>query len=162
MTPSTKAAHPLLRRALLASVCLGGIHLSSPWPSIQAVFHVLLVLGIAPAFRSPLAAALWAAAAGWLLEGSLRVYPRLGGTPLANMGAALLALGLLQLWPPHRFWPFWGRLSALVLGHALLVHLCVRIAAGPHAWGMGWLWALLTVPLWGSLALWLHRPPQAR
>jgi hypothetical protein len=76
----------------------------------------------------------------------------MGGTALADMFMALLAWGLLRRVPPQTSPAFIGRLGALVLGQTLLVHLCVRMASGSHDWGTGWLWALLSVPLWGALA----------
>jgi hypothetical protein len=159
---SNPTGTPLVRRYLLALLCLGGIHYTAPWPGPQAVLHSFLVLGLAPGFRSPLAAMLWAAAGGWVLEGTLRVYPHLGGTAFANMLVCLLALGLLLRWPPHERQPYWGRQAALVVVHTLTVHLAVRFTAGPHLWGLGWLWSLLLVPVWATLALRLHPPIHRR
>jgi hypothetical protein len=159
---SQPAGHPLVRRFLLAILCLGGIHYTAPWPGIQALLHTFLVLGLAPGFQSPLSGMVWAAAGGWVLEGTLRSYPHLGGTPLANMLICLLAYGLLLRWPPHERKPFWARQGALLAVHTLLVHALVRYAAGPHAWGWGWLWSLLFLPLWATLALRLHPPIHRR
>ena len=122
------------------------------------MLNTFLVLGLAPGFRSPLSGILWAAAGGWVLEGTLRLYPHLGGTAFGNMLACLLAFSLLLRWPPHSLKPYWGRQAALVVLHTLLVHLSVRFAAGPHAWGTGWLWSLLLIPAWATLALRLHPP----
>lgn len=152
------ASAPAVKHALLAATALGCIHLAAPWPGLQAVLHVLLVLGLAPDFRSPLVAMLWAAGAGWVLEGSLRVYPHLGGTALANMTICLFIRWTLAQWPARERNPYWGRMAVMVVLHALLVHGLVRLAAGPHAWGYGILWALASVPLWATLSFRIHRP----
>jgi len=159
---SNPTGSPLVRRFILGFLCLGSIHYAAPWPGPQAVFQSFLVLGLAPGFESPLSGLLWAAAGGWILEGTLRVYPHMGGTAFGNMLACLLAYGLLLRWPPHERNPFWGRQAVLVLIHTLLVHGAVRFAAGPHAWGTGWLWSLILVPLWATLALRLHPPIHRR
>jgi len=155
---STPSGTPLVRRFLLAVLCLGGIHYTAPWPGPQAVLNTFLVLGLAPGFRSPLSGILWAAAGGWVLEGTLRLYPHLGGTAFGNMLACLLAFSLLLRWPPHALKPYWGRQAVLVIVHALLIHFSVRFAAGPSAWGTGWLWSLILIPAWATLALRLHPP----
>lgn len=145
------------------AVLLGGLFHASAWPGPQAALHVALVLGLAPEFRSPLVGVVWSALAGWLLEGSLRAYPQMGGTALANMAMTLVAHTMLIQWPPQHAKALWGRLAGLTLVHFLLVHLCVRLAAGPHAWGWSaGLWSLLTVPLWAGLAFRLHRPLHRR
>lgn len=131
----------------------------APWPLLQTVVHAALVIGVAPAFGGSLATALLAAAAGWTVETSLHLYPRLGGTPLADMIVALTAHGMRYQWPPEHRGSYLLRLALLCLGHALLAHLLVRWAAGPHAWGWGWLLAFVTVPLWGSLAFSLVQAP---
>ena len=153
---------PILRRHLLALVSLGCIQLTAPWPGLQAICHVFLVLGLAPGFPSPLQGMFWAAWAGWVLEGTMRVYPHLGGTALGDMLTCLLAVWLLLQWPPHSLKPYWGRQAGLVLVHFLLVTACVRVAAGPHAWGLGWVWAMASIPLWATLALRLHPPLHRR
>ncbi len=155
-------AAPMLRRHAIALAALAGIHFTAPWPGIQTIFHVFLVLGLAPGFPTPLQGLGWALAGGWVLEGTLRIYPHLGGTPLANMLICLLAYGLLLQWPPHSRNPFWGRMAALAMLHWLLANLLVRFAAGPHAWGFGWIWALCSIPLWATLALKLHPPIHRR
>jgi len=153
---------PPLWRCTLAVVCLAAILILSPWPGPQAVFHAFLVLAVASGFESPLPAMLWAAAGGWALEASLRSYPHMGGTALANMAICLLVQSLMKHRPPDHKSSYWGQLAAFCLGHTLLTHLMVRIAAGPHAWGCGWLWSLLTVPLWGTLSLRLRLPQRRR
>jgi hypothetical protein len=155
---SNPTGSPLVRRFFLALVCLGGIQLTAPWPGLQAALHAFLVLGLAPGFHSLLSGLLWAAAGGWVLEGTLRVYPHLGGTAFGNLLTVLLAYGLLLRWPPHDRTTYWGRQAVLVVIHTLVVHAAVRFAAGPHAWGMGWLWSLVLIPLWATLALRLHPP----
>jgi len=156
MNRSTSA--PAVRHALLATLSLALVQVAAPWPGLQAVAHALLVLGLAPDFRSPLVAMLWAAAAGWVLEGSLRVYPHLGGTALANMTLVLIIRWTLAQWPPRDRNPFWGRMAVFTLVHALLVHGLVRLAAGAHAWDSGVLWALFCVPIWSTLVFRIHRP----
>jgi len=151
-----------LWRSLLGLLCLGAIHQLSPWPGPQAAFQGFLVLAVASGFESPLVALLWAAAGGWLLEGSLRMYPHMGGTALANMLVCLVAQWHFKQRPPDHRVSYWGQLAAFALGHTLLVHGLVRYAAGPHAWGWGWLWTLVTIPLWGSVSLRLHLPARRR
>ena len=159
---SNPTGTPKVRRFFLALLCLGGIHLTAPWPGPQSILNAFLVLGLAPGFDSPLTGLAYAAAGGWILEGTLRMYPHLGGTALGNMAACFLAYGLLLRWPPSSLKPYWGRTAALVLIHALLVHLAVRFAAGPHAWGTGWIWSLALVPFWATLSLRLHPPIHRR
>jgi hypothetical protein len=153
-----RTSAPAVRHGLLALVSLAGIHFTAPWGGLQAVLHAMLVLGLAPEFRSPLVAVLWAAGAGWVLEGSLRLYPHLGGTALANMSLCLLIRWTLMQWPPRERNPYWGRMAAMLVLHALLVHAAVRLAAGPHAWDTGVIWALVSVPLWATLIFRVHRP----
>ena len=150
--------NPLVRRFILGLLCLGSIHYAAPWPGPQAALNSFLVLGLAPGFSSPLAGMCWAAAGGWVLEGTLRLYPHLGGTAFGNMLACLLAFSLLLRWPPHTLKPYWGRQAVLVLVHTLLVQLSVTFAAGSHSWGTGWLWSLLLIPAWATVALRLHPP----
>jgi hypothetical protein len=159
---SNPTGSPPVRRFFLTLICLGAIHYAAPWPGVQATLNAFLTLGLAPGFTSPLAGICWAAAGGWVLEGTLRLYPHMGGTALGNMLACFLAYGLLIRWPPHSLKPYWGRQAALVLLHALLVHLSVRLASGPHVWGTGWLWSLLLVPIWASVSLRLHPPIHRR
>jgi hypothetical protein len=122
------------------------------------VFHAFLVLGLAPEFRSTLTGALWAAAAGWVLEGSLRMYPHMGGTALANMIVCLLVAWTLLQWPPRSSRLYWARMAAFAVLHLLLVHGMVLLAAGTHAWGTGPLWTLFLVPLWATVAFKLYLP----
>ena len=156
------AETPRARRALLCLMGLGLLHALAPWPGPQYAVMAFLVLGLAPGFPSMLSAVLWAAAAGWVLEGSLRLHPHLGGAALGNMLAAMLAAWLLVHWPPHTRKFFLARLAGLVLCQALLVHAFARLASGPHVWGSGWLWALVLVPIWGDAALRLVEPAHRR
>ncbi len=151
------AASPL-RHALLAMLSLGAIHQTAPWPGIQAVLHAFLVLGLAPEFRSSLVGVLWAAAAGWVLEGSLRLYPHLGGTALANMIVCLLVGWTLRQWPPRAVRAYWARLGAFAVLHIVLVHGMVFFAAGSHAWGTGPIWTLLLIPAWATAAFKFYVP----
>jgi hypothetical protein len=149
------------RQNLLCAAALGLIFLCAPFPMLQVLPHVLLVLALAPRSGAPLAGALWALAAGWALEGSLRLYPHLGGTAWADLTLTLLTGWMAGRWPLEGLKGWLLRLSALTLLHALLVHGAVRLAGGPHPWGHGWVWALLSVPLWGWLS-WrlLHTGPR--
>jgi hypothetical protein len=145
-------------RTVLALLCLAAIQFTAPWPGPQAVLHTFLVLGLAPGFQSPLAGAVLAASGGWVLEGTLRLYPHLGGTPLADLLICLLAYALALRWPPLTLKPYWGRQAVLTVVHFLLVNACVAFAAGFHPWGTGWLWSLLLTPAWATVALRLHPP----
>ncbi|MBI4912806.1 MAG: hypothetical protein HY823_08705 [Acidobacteria bacterium] len=155
-------APPLIRHSLAATLLLGGIFFTAPWPSLQGVFHAFLVLGLAPQASNLLLAALWAAAGGWILEGTLRLYPVVGGTPWADITLVVLAATLARRWPPDRLWIRWAQLAALTALHALAVHGAVRLACGPHPWGTGWAWALASVPLWGTLIHHFQKRPSWR
>ncbi|MCE1229645.1 MAG: hypothetical protein LWX11_09210 [Firmicutes bacterium] len=157
-----EAAPNPLRHFLLTLVVIGAIHQSALWPSVQAILNTFLVLALAPEFRSPLVGAFWAAMAGWILEGTLRAYPHLGGTAFANLNMALLAAWTLSLWPPLTRKVALTRFAVLALIHGLLIHAFVRVACGPHPWGWAWLWPILTAPLWGWIGFKLHRPTHRR
>ncbi|HNX93993.1 MAG TPA: hypothetical protein PKL14_02435 [Holophaga sp.] len=148
----------VVRHAFLAALALALIPLTASWPGLQWLFHAILVVALVPEFRSPLIAMLWAAAAGWAVEGVLRFYAHTGGTPLADMTLCLLVRWTLIHWPPQERHAFWGRMLVFAVLHFLLVHATVRLAAGPHAWGYGLFWTLPTIPLWGDLAFRIHRP----
>ncbi|HEX4845549.1 MAG TPA: hypothetical protein VFV26_04975 [Geothrix sp.] len=156
-------APPASRQNLLCAAALGLVFLCAPFPRAQSVIHVVLVLALAPRVGAPLATALWAGAAGWALEGSLRLYPHLGGTAWADMSMALVAGGMAGRWPLEGLKGWFARLAGLLALHTLLVHGAVRLASGPHAWGTGWLWAAFTLPLWGW-AVWrlLYSGPAPR
>jgi hypothetical protein len=153
-----RPASTSLRNILLAVLSLGAVHQTAAWPGVQAVFHAFLVLGLAPEFRSPLIGALWAAVAGWVLEGSLRMYPHMGGTALANMIVCLLVAWTLIQWPPGSAKPYWIRMGAFAGLHILLVRGIVLLAAGAYTWGSGPIWTLLLVPLWATIAFKLYLP----
>ena len=87
------------RQNLLCAAALGLLFLSAPFPRIQLVLHAMLVLALAPRPGAPLVGALWALAAGWTLEGSLRLYPHLGGTAWADLTLTLLAGWMDGRWP---------------------------------------------------------------
>ena len=151
------------RQNLLCAAALGLVVLCAPFPRVQPVVHAMLVLALAPRAGSPLSGVLWAAAAGWALEGSLRLYPHLGGTAWANLSVTLLAGWMAGRWPLEGLKGWLARLASLLVLHTLLVHGAVRLAAGPHPWGSGWLWAGLSLPLWGWAA-WrlMHTGPSPR
>jgi hypothetical protein len=144
-------APSLARQNLACAVALGLVLLSAPFPSIQIVLHAMLVLALAPRPGAPLVGALWALAAGWTLEGSLRFLPHLGGTAWADLTMALLAGWVANRWPPEELKGWLGRLTAFSVAHSLVMHGAVRLATVPHPWGWGWFWTLLSVPLWGWL-----------
>lgn len=148
------AGPPPVGHAVAALLAVGAVFFTAPWPSVQGVFHAFLVLGLAPQSGNLLQACLWSAAAGWVVEGTLRLYPALGGTAWANLTLTAVAFYLLRRWPPDRLWIRWGQLALLAILHGLAVHGAVRLAAGPHLWGSGWLWGVASVPLWGTL---VHR-----
>ena len=137
------------RQNLYCAVNLGLIFLSAPFPQLQVILHAMLVLALAPRPGAPLQGGLWALAAGWALEGSLRLYPHLGGTPWANLTVTLLAGWMAGRWPLEGLKGWLTRIAAFCALHSLLVHGAVRLAAAPHPWGWGWLWTLLSLPLWG-------------
>jgi hypothetical protein len=155
ITPPT-----ITRQNLLCGAALGLLFLSAPFPRIQLVLHALLVIALAPRPGVPLMGALWALAAGWSLEGTLRLYPHLGGTAWADLTVTLLAGWMAGRWPLEGLKGWVVRLAGLSVVHVLLVHGAVRLAAGSHPWGWGWLGILLSVPLWGWLT-WrlLHAGP---
>lgn len=149
---------PAGQRALAAAAMVLGVAFLAPWPGPQAFLHGALVLGFAVDPGSALLTALWAAAGGWALEGTLRLYPHYGGTPWADMSVALLARLLLLEWPVDSLKGWMGRqvlLAALWLG---LVHVLVRLAAGPHLWGGAWIWVAAGLPLWGWITWRWQRP----
>ncbi len=148
-----------LRQHLFCGVTLGLVALTAPFPVVQAILNALLVLALAPRPGAPLSGALWAVAAGWVLEGSLRLYPHLGGTAWANLSVVLLAGWMTGRWPLESLRGWLLRLAGLGVLHGLLVQGAVRLAAGPHPWGWGWLASLLTLPLWGWLSWRLLHPP---
>ena len=152
---------PPLVRALLVLAALLLMVLLAPFPGPQAIVHAALVLVLAVDPNSPLLTAVYAAAAGWTLEGSLRLYPHLGGTAWADLSVALIAAGLARGWPPKTWKDWWPRLLLLHILQILLVHIAVRMACGPAPWGSTWVWSLLSLPLWGGL-LWRWLRPRGR
>lgn len=153
-----RSASSSIRQVLVAVLSLGMVHQTAAWPGAQAVIHAFLVLGLAPEFRSPLIGACWAAVAGWVLEGSLRMYPHMGGTALANMIVCLLVAWTLIQWPPRSTKPYWARMGAFAVLHILLVRWMVLLAAGSHDWGTGPIWTLLLIPVWATVAFKLYLP----
>ena len=132
---STPTGAPLVRRFLLALLCLGGIHYLSPLPGPQAVLNSFLVLGLAPGFElpwpgwpgPPRAAGCWKAPCGstrtWAAPPSATCWPACSRSACCCAGRPM---------PSSRYW---GRQAVLVIIHTLLVHFSVRFAAGPSAWG---------------------------
>ena len=149
------------QRTLAALASVAGLVLLAPWPGAQSVLHVALVLGFALDPASSLLTAVWAAAGGWAVEGSLRLYPHYGGTAWADMSVSLLACWMLREWSTPSFKGWMGRQALLAALWLLLVHLAVRVAAGPHLWGSAWAWVLLALPLWGW-ATWRWQRPGGR
>ena len=146
-----------IRSSLVCFAALVGIFITAPWPSIQSVFHVALVLGYAPLESVPLVAGLWAVAAGWVAEVTLRMVPHPGGAAWVDLTLTLTVLFFNRFWPPDRRLIWWGRLAGFTLLHSLLLYLAMALASGSHPVGRGWLWALLTSPFWAMLA-WRVKP----
>lgn len=153
----------ILRQNLSCAAGLGLVFLCAPFPGPQAVVHAALVLALAPRADSPLMGLLWAGAGGWALEGTLRLYPHVGGTAWADMTVALLAGWMAGRWPLEGLKGWIARLFPLLGLQVLLIHGAVRLAAGPHPWGYGWLWAAFSLPLW-AWATWrlMHAGPSPR
>lgn len=141
-----------LRQNLLCASALGLLFLSAPFPQVQTVLHALLVLGLAPRSEAPLAGALWALTAGWIVEGTLRLLPHLGGTAWADLTLVLFAGWMAGRWPLEGLRGWLLRLAGLSVLHFVAVHAAVALAAGPHPWGWGWFYTLLSLPLWGWLS----------
>lgn len=152
------AARPPAQRVLAAAAGALGIGLLSPWPGPQAVLHAAFIFGLALDPESALLTAVWAAAGGWILEGSLRIYPHHGGTAWADMTLALAAWWLLREWAVDDLRAWMGRQALLAAVWIPAVHLAVRLAAGPHLWGSGWIWIAVTLPAWSWLGWRWLRP----
>lgn len=146
------------QRALAAAAMVLGVAFLAPWPGPQALLHVMLVLGFAVDPGSLLLTAVWAAAGGWAVEGTLRLYPHYGGTPWADLTVALLARLLLLEWPVDSLKVWVGRQALLGALWLLLVHGLVRLAAGPHLWGSTWVWVAAGLPLWSWISWRWQRP----
>lgn len=147
-----------LRLGVAAGLSLMLLPLLAPWPLLQAPVHAALVLGIAPGFHSRLAGILWASAAGWAVELSLRLVPQTGIWPLVDMTMALALSWTLEHWPPEGRLARWGRLGIAAILHMVLIHGLQRWLIGPHVWGWdGWV-VVATVPLWGSWPVRWYRP----
>jgi hypothetical protein len=142
----------LVRQNLVCAVGLGLVALSAPFPRLQLVAHLFLVVALAPRAGAPMMGALWAIAAGWTLEGSLRLYAHFGGTPWADLSLVLLASWMAGRWPLEGLKSWFYRLTALSLLHTFLVFLAVRLATGPYPFSWSWLWAMATLPAWGWIA----------
>ena len=149
---------PPAQRAAMAGASLTGLVLLAPWPGLQAVLHAALVLGFALDPESALLTGVWAAAGGWAVEATLRIYPHYGGTGWADLSFALLAWWLLRAWPVDSLKAWLGRNAALAGLWILGTHLAVRLAAGPHLWGAAWIWILASLPIWGWLGWRWQRP----
>lgn len=146
------------QRAALAAGSIAGLVLLAPWPGLQAALHAALVLGFALDPESALLTGIWAAAGGWAVEATLRIYPHYGGTAWADLSIALAAWWLLRAWPVDSMKAWLGRNAALAGLWILFTHLAVRLAAGPHLWGTTWIWILASLPLWGWLGWRWQRP----
>jgi hypothetical protein len=151
MIRASQGISPLLQWSFSAALLLL-IFLTAPFPHVQIVLHAMLVLGISQRADSPVLTALFAALAGWALEGSLRMYPHLGGTAWANLSIALAGVFLARRWPAEGLGVWMARLGGLHVFQILLTHVMVQIACGPHLWGRTWITSLLTLPLWGWIS----------
>ena len=150
-----------VRQHLICAAALLLVLLSAPFPRVQALLHLALVVALAPRAATPWPYALWALAAGWGVEGSSRLVPHMGGTAWADLTLLLLASWSAGRWPVETFRDWLSRLAALTVLHVVLAHIAVGIASGPHLWGWGWLWALLSLPLWGWITWRLVHPAPA-
>ena len=117
--------------------------------------------GWPPGSNRPWPGLAWAAAAGWVLEGSLRLYPHLGGHRLRQHAGLPPGLrprpALAAPWPLK---PYWGRQAVLVLVHTLLVHAAVAFARRHPRLGHGLAVGPCSSPRpWATVALRLHPPP---
>jgi hypothetical protein len=153
---------PGAHKGLVAAFCLAVLYVLAPLPGPQAVLHTFIVLGLAPELRSYLNCTVLAAMAGWVAELGLRTYSGMGGTALGNMACALMLWYSLAISPPERQFTYYLQLVLAMILHTLIVHFCVSVASGIHAWGYGWQWSLALLPVWGPLAWRLYRPPHMR
>ncbi len=151
-------SHPL--RILVALLGVAGVLATAPWPRLQLIVHVITVVALAPDPRGYLATGLVAATSGWALEGSLKLYPRLGGSPWAALTIALIAAFLAEHWPPESRLRWMIRMLGLSLGLFLLTQGMVFLAAGSLPTARPWLWVFGTLPLWAYLA-WRDQPARS-
>ncbi|HJV23128.1 MAG TPA: hypothetical protein VJ570_10535 [Holophagaceae bacterium] len=147
----------LQARALVALMGVLAVLVTAPWPRLQLILHVLTVVALAPDPRSYLVTGLLASASGWALEGSLKLYPRLGGSPWAALTIALVAAFLAEHWPPESRFRWMIRLLGLAVGLFLLTQTMVFLAAGSLPTARPWAWVLLGWPLWAYLT-WRDQP----
>ncbi len=147
----------LQTRAFLALLGVLAVLLAAPWPRLQLILHVITVVALAPDPRSYLVTGLLAAAPGWALEGSLKLYPRLGGSPGAALTMALVAAFLAEHWPPDSRFRWMIRQLGLALGLFLFTQAMVYLAAGTMPSAKAWPWVVLSWPLWAYLT-WRDQP----
>jgi hypothetical protein len=154
--PVRRPALSVATRALVALVAILLLFPLAPWPRLQLALHAAIVVALCVDPRDYLVTALLAALSGWAVEGSLKLLPRLGGTPWAALTTALLAAFLAEHWPAETRWNWILRCAGLTVVLLLLTHLMVRWAAGPHGFGQGWSLVFLTLPLWAWQSWRLH------
>lgn len=147
----------LQTRNFVALLGVLSVLLTAPWPRLQLILHVITVVALAPDPRGYLLTGLLAAASGWALEGSLKLYPRLGGSPWAALTLALVAAFLAEHWPPDSRFRWMIRQLGLALGLFLLTQVMVYLAAGTMPSAKTWLWVFISWPLWAYLT-WRDQP----
>lgn len=147
----------LQARILFALMGVLSVLITAPWPRLQLILHVLTVVALAPDFRNYLITGLIASASGWALEGSLKLYPRLGGSPWAALTVALVAAFLAEHWPPDSRFRWMTRQLGLAFGLFLLTEGMVYLAAGSLPTGRPWLWVFGSWPVWAYLT-WRDQP----
>ncbi len=147
-----RSAPPPVRPWLWALVALPLLALLAPLPLLQAIVQGFLLVALLPLVRDVRASALMAVAAGWIVEGSLRLVPHGGGTAWANLTLLLLMRTGLQLRPPESKRLYVAMAGLTLVVHGLLVHGALALANGPHAWGTLWLWTAASSLAWGPLA----------
>lgn len=144
-----KSAPPAASLWTIAGLGTTLLWLLAPWPVAQAVLHGAVVVAVLPLLKAPLSSGLWALAAGWVVDLSLRVQPHPGGTPWADLTLVLFLRWAVRMWPPPDRAGYVVRLLGGLLLHGLLQQLALTLANGPHAWGTAWLWAVAAGLAWG-------------
>lgn len=159
---SQRSAPPSARPWAWIALGLALLPALAPWPVAQGLVHGFLIAVLLPLVPDPLAAGLGALAAGWLSEATLRSMPHPGGAAWADLSLVLFVRLADRIRPPDSRWIYVPRLIGILLLHALLIHLAVYLANGPHAWGRVWMWPPLTALLWGPPCWGFHQLHQKR
>lgn len=144
-----------IRLISTSTICILGLKYTSQWPIIQNILHIFLILGLIPSYKSITTGIMLSALGGWILESSLKLYPKLGGTALANMIMCLLIFYLSIDWPISNLKSYFGRQSVLLVIHTLIIHIAIYYTSGFHVWDSGWFWSLCLLPIWGYIAIYI-------